>query len=71
MKSEVGIALLAPDSLTSGLIASPQLIGRRSGAEECDRPIVAAAQSAVVGELFITGRRDRWWNGALACEATV
>jgi hypothetical protein len=23
------------------------------------------------GDVFLTGKRDRWWNGALACEAAV
>jgi len=48
------------------------LINRhRSGAEDATDRLWRLLNLQLWGDVFITGRRDRWWNGALACEATV
>ena len=43
----------------------------RSGAEDATDRLWRLLNLQLWGDVFITGRRDRWWNGALACEATV
>jgi len=43
----------------------------RSGAEDATDRLWRLLNLQLWGDIFITGKRDRWWNGALACEATV
>ena len=43
----------------------------RCGAEDATDRLWRLLNLQLWGDVFITGKRDRWWNGALACEATV
>lgn len=43
----------------------------RSGAEDATDRLWRLLNLQLWGDLFITGKRDRWWAGALACQATV
>jgi asparagine synthase (glutamine-hydrolysing) len=41
----------------------------RSGAEDATDRLWRLLNLQLWGDIFITGKKDRWWNGALACEA--
>ena len=48
------------------------LVGRhRSGVEDATDRLWRLLNLQLWGDIFITGRRDRWWNGALMSEAVV
>jgi asparagine synthase (glutamine-hydrolysing) len=68
-------AILARDGFVAAycdLKEIETLVNRhRSGAEDATDRLWRLLNLQLWGDVFITGRRDRWWNGALACEATV
>jgi asparagine synthase (glutamine-hydrolysing) len=43
----------------------------RSGVEDATDRLWRLLNLQLWGDVFLTGRRDRWWNGVLACEAAV
>jgi asparagine synthase (glutamine-hydrolysing) len=68
-------AILSRDGFLAGYLDLNEieaLVNRhRSGAEDGTDRLWRLLNLQLWGDIFIAGKRDRWWNGALACEATV
>jgi asparagine synthase (glutamine-hydrolysing) len=68
-------AILARDGFVAAycdLKEIETLVNRhRSGMEDATDRLWRLLNLQLWGDVFLTGKRDRWWNGALACEATV
>ena len=66
-------ALRAPDGLLAEFLEAPVIDSlihsHLAGREDCTDRLWRLINLQLWGDLFLTGRRDRWWNGVSASEA--